>query len=72
MNIARQNDTCDQCGRKPTLSRRKDGTGWRALYWCFACSKAAFGGDSFVRVAPDHLDMLPAVAADNDRQGRLW
>lgn len=71
MNHARQNEVCDRCSRKPTLARRQDAAGWRAIYWCFSCEKAAFGGDSFVHVAPEHLDLLPVVAVDN-RQGSLF
>ena len=71
MNHARQNDICRHCGRTPTLARRIDGTGERAIYWCFSCVKAAFGGDSFIRVSPEHLARLPLVDM-SERQGSLF
>lgn len=70
--MSRQTETCDACGRKPKLSARRDGAGLRAIYWCWPCGRAAFGGDSFVKCAQEFLSSLPLVEAPTDPQGSLF
>lgn len=65
---ARRLRICCRCKNAAVLSRRLDGAGWRALYWCPQCSRPAYAGDSFVRIAPNELEALPVVTA---RQGTL-
>jgi hypothetical protein len=62
---------CGHCQSVAVLSRRKDLGGWRALWWCVRCQHVAFGGDSFVRVTPQELALLPIVDT-SDKQGSLF
>lgn len=59
---SRARGVCVRCGGPPTLVKREDGGGWRALFWCMKCAKPAHSGASFVRVEPDVLATLPIVA----------
>jgi hypothetical protein len=52
---------CIECRRAPTLCQRTDGTGTRAIVWCFDCKRPAFAGASFVRVSEPMLSRLPRV-----------
>ena len=67
---AKRLEKCWRCLRAPLLGRRKDGTGWRAIYWCPICECPAFGGDSFTRVHPEHAETLPIIN-DSPKQGSL-
>lgn len=73
---ARKSDACMHCGRTPTLAKRKDAAGTRAVLWCFACKRLAFGGSSFIKATPAALEHLPLVEkphdGQSDRQGSLF
>jgi hypothetical protein len=57
---SRTRGVCMHCEQPAVLSRRQDGTSWRALMWCPTCRRVAHAGDSFVRIAD--ISNLPEVA----------
>lgn len=62
MNAARESKKCRNCGTRPIIAKRLDGTGWRAVAWCPKCEHVAYGGDSFVPLASEFVDLLPIAA----------
>ena len=52
---------CLYCGRTPLLVRRSARGGPRAVWWCYTCSRAAYGQESSERVTPERMAELPAL-----------
>lgn len=63
---ARESGLCYRCNTPAVLRARETAGGLAGIWWCTACERAAYGGNSFVRLTDEQRLTLERIGANKE------